>query len=123
MTYTDSGAPEYEFDWQNPKHKSFEVGRVVSGTFRALRNNLRPFFLLTLFGAGIPMMLFSLWPILFGMEGGINFYDPSWVEDIEWESFLGPFLSLYLVILIFSIFITGAMIQLLNTGLKLQVMS
>lgn len=118
MTYTDSDAAEYEFDWQNPKHKSFDVGGVVSGTFRALRSNIRPFFILTFFGAGIPMMLFSLWPILFGMESGINFLDPTWAEDIEWESFLGSFLSLFLVILIFSIFITGAMIQLSVTALN-----
>ena len=60
MTNIDPGAPEYEFDWQNPNKKSFEVGRVVSGTFGAIKNNLVPFFLLTFVGAGLPMMLVSM---------------------------------------------------------------
>ena len=33
MTNNDPGAPEYEYDWQNPNKKSFDVGRVVSNTF------------------------------------------------------------------------------------------
>jgi len=112
MTETDPGAPSYEYDWQNPQHKSFDVGRVVSGTFRALKENPVPFFLLTFLGSGVPMMLFSLWPLLLGMGDGINMYDPSWAEDIDWAAFLGPFLGLYLIIIIFSVFITGALIQL-----------
>ena len=64
MTNNDAGAPEYEYDWQNPNKKSFDVGRVVSNTFGVLKNNLVPFILLTFFGTGIPMMLFSMWPIL-----------------------------------------------------------
>lgn len=118
MTYTDPGAPQYEYEWQNPQHKSFDVGRVVSGTFRALKNNPVPFFLLTLLGAGLPMMIFSLWPLLLGMGDGINFYDPSWADDIQWATFLGPFLGLYLVIILFYVFITGALIQLSVSALN-----
>lgn len=28
--------PEYEYEWQNPDRKTFEIGRVVSETFKAI---------------------------------------------------------------------------------------
>ena len=45
--------PNYEYDWQNPNKKSFEVGRVVSGTFKAILNHPGKFFLLTFIGSRI----------------------------------------------------------------------
>ena len=78
MTNTDPGEPEYEYDWQNPNKKSFDVGRVVSSTFEVLKNNLVQFFLLTFVGAGIPMILFSMWPVLLGLgEGCLLYTSPS----------------------------------------------
>jgi len=111
MTNTDPGAPEYEFDWQNPNLKKFDVGRVVSSTFRALRNNPVQFLILTLIGSGLPMMLFSLWPLLLGMGEGINLYDPTWAEDIEWEGILIPAIAIYTVFILFAIVMYGALVQ------------
>ena len=111
MTNTDPGAPEYEYEWQNPDRKSFDVGRVVSRTFAALKNNPVPFLLLTFIGAGIPMMLFSMWPVLFGVGDGINMYDPNWTDDIEWEGIIGPVVAGFVVYMLFVIFIYGAIIQ------------
>ena len=111
MANTDPGAPEYEYDWQNPNKKSFDVGRVVSRTFKALRNNPVQFLLLTLIGSGIPVMLFSLWPLLLGMGEGINMYDPTWAEDIEWEGIIGPAIAFYLIFILFTIVMYGALVQ------------
>lgn len=111
MTNTDPGAPEYEYEWQNPDKKSFDVGRVVSRTFKALRNNPVQFLLLTLIGSGIPVMLFSLWPLLLGMGEGINMYDPTWAEDIEWEGIIGPAIAFYLIFILFTIVMYGALVQ------------
>ena len=111
MTNIDPGAPEYEYDWQNPNRKSFDVGRVVSSTFRAIRNNMGPFFLLTFIGIGIPMMLFSMWPLLLGVGDGINMYDPTWTEDIEWEGIVGPAIAIYIIYLFVIVFMYGALIQ------------
>ena len=111
MTNTDPGAPEYEYDWQNPDRKSFDVGRVVSKTFGALRNNLGPFLLLTLVGSGIPMMLFSLWPVLLGVGDGINIFDPTWTEDVEWEGIIGIAIAVYVAWILLAIIMYGALIQ------------
>lgn len=118
MTNTDPGAPEYEYNWQNPQHKSFDVGRVVSGTFRALRHNLVPFFILTFLGAGIPMMLFSMWPVLLGVGDGINIYDPNWTDDIEWEGVIGPAIAIYVVYIMVIVFMCGALIQMAVNALN-----
>lgn len=111
MTNTDPGAPDYEYDWQNPSKKSFDVGRVVSKTFTALRNNPVQFLLLTLIGSGIPMMLFSLWPLMLGMGGGINMYDPTWIDDIEWEGVIGPIIAVYVLFILMTVIMYGALIQ------------
>ena len=47
MVNQTPGQTEYEFDWQNPDRKSFEVGRVVSGTFSALLVHPFKFLILT----------------------------------------------------------------------------
>jgi len=112
MANNDPGLQEYQYDWQNPNRKNFEVGNVVSNTFRALRNNPVPFLLLTLFGSGIPMMLFSLWPVLLGVGDGINIYDPTWAEEIEWEGIIGGAIAVYIVFILFSVIMYGALIQL-----------
>jgi len=111
MTNTDSGAPEYQYDWQNPNLKSFEVGRVVSNTFRALQRNVVPFLSLTFIGAGIPMILFSLWPLFLGLGEGINFYDANWFENIEWEGIVGIAVSVYILWMLFGVIIYGALIR------------
>jgi len=134
MTNLDPGAPDYEYEWQNPNKKSFDVGRVVSNTFRALRQNPVPFLLLTFIGSGIPMMLFSLWPVLLGVGGGINVYDPTWAENIEWDGILGGVIIGYIIFMFIAVLMIGALIQMsvqalnerevslrdaLSTGLKL----
>ena len=111
MANTDPGAPEYEFDWQNPDRKKFDVGRVVSKTFAALRNNPVPFILLTLLSAGIPMMIFSLWPVLLGVGEGINIYDPTWTEDIAWEGIIGLVIIAYIFWLLIAVVMYGALIK------------
>ena len=111
MANTDPGAPEYEFDWQNPDRKKFDVGRVVSKTFAALRNNPVPFILLTLLSAGIPMMIFSLWPVLLGVGEGINIYDPTWTEDIAWEGIIGGVVVAYILWLLIAVVMYGALIK------------
>jgi len=56
MVNNDPGAQQYEYDWQNPNKKSFEVGRVVSNTFKVLRENPVQFFLLTFIAVGLPIL-------------------------------------------------------------------
>lgn len=118
MTYTDPGAPQYEYEWQNPKHQSFDVGRVVSGTFRAVRGNLVPFCLLAFFGAGLPMMVFSLWPVLLGLGEGINIYDPTWTENVEWEGIIGTVVAIYMLYILMLVIMYGAMIQMSVNALQ-----
>jgi len=104
--------PEYEFEWQNPNRKpAFEVGRVVSSTFKAIMAHPAQFFILTFIGLGLPMGLFSLWPLLLGMDGGINMYDPNWIEDFEFEG-LGGMIAIMVVIWLVMMTITmGAIIH------------
>jgi len=111
MVNQTPGQTEYEFDWQNPDRKSFEVGRVVSGTFSALLAHPFKFLILTFIGSGIPMVLFSLWPIFLGVGDGINLYDSDWVDTIEWEGMLGLFGLFYLFLIFMSVFIAGALIH------------
>ena len=118
MTNNDPGAPEYEYDWQNPNKTSFDVGRVVSNTFGVLKNNLVQFLLLTFVGAGIPMILISMWPIFFGFGEGINFYDPTWLEDIEWEGIVGSLVAFFLIYMIVSVIMYGAIIQMTMNALN-----
>ena len=118
MTNIDPGAPEYEFDWQNPNKKSFEVGRVVSGTFGAIKNNLLPFFLLTFVGAGLPMMLISMWPLLLGVGGGINILDSGWVDDIEWRAIIAPAIAFFVFYLLMVVVMYGAIIQMAVSALN-----
>ena len=118
MTNIDPGAPQYEYDWQNPDKKSFDVGRVVSNTFKALRHNPIPFLLLTFVGAGIPMMLFSLWPVLLGVGEGINIYDPTWSENIEWEGIIGAAIGVYLIYMLMIVVMYGAIIQMTMNALN-----
>lgn len=42
MTNIDPGAPEYEYDWQNPNNKSFDFGRVLARSFTGIFANLKP---------------------------------------------------------------------------------
>lgn len=42
MTNTDPGAPEYEFDWQNPNLKTFDFGRVLGRAFSGMVTNVKP---------------------------------------------------------------------------------
>lgn len=118
MANTDPGTPEYEYDWQNPNKKSFDVGRVVSNTFGVLKNNLVPFFLLTFFGTGIPMMLISMWPVLLGVGDGINFYDPSWAENIKWAGIIGPAIAIYLIYMMMIVIMYCVIIQMTMNGLN-----
>lgn len=123
MTYTDPGEPEYEYEWQNPNRKNFDVGRVVSNTFRALRFNLRPFLILTLLGTGVPMMLFSMWPVLLGMGEGINIYDPTWADEIEWEGIIGPAIALYALYMFLVVIMYGALIKMSVNALNERAVS
>ena len=118
MTNTDPGAPEYEFDWQNPSKQSFDVGRVVSSTFGVLKNNLIPFMLVTFVGAGIPMMFFSMWPVFLGVGEGINIFDPSWAEGIPWEGIIGPAIALYLLYMVLIIIVYAAVIHMTMNALN-----
>ena len=118
MANTEPGVPEYQYDWQNPNKKSFEVGRVVSNTFAVLKKNPVAFLLLTFVGAGIPMMLFSMWPVLLGVGEGINIYDPTWAEDIEWDGILGTVIAVYLIYLLMIVVMYGAIIQMTMNALN-----
>ena len=42
MTNIDPGAPEYEYDWQNPNKKTFDFGRVFSRAFSGVFANTKP---------------------------------------------------------------------------------
>jgi hypothetical protein len=57
---TIESGQDYEFDWQNPHHKSFDVGRVLDRTFTGFLAFKRPVILamaITL----LPTMLLSFW--------------------------------------------------------------
>ena len=40
MTNNDPGAPEYEYDWQNPNKKSFDFGMVLGRAFSGVFANI-----------------------------------------------------------------------------------
>jgi len=103
--------PNYEYEWQNPDRKKFEIGRVISETFKALLAYPVQIFVLTFFGVGIPMMIVSLWPLFLGAGEGINFYDSDWIERFNWESFVGIFVFVYLIYILISVVMIGALIH------------
>lgn len=47
MTYTDPGAPQYQYDWQNPQYKSFDFGRVLGRSFSGIFANIKPLLIST----------------------------------------------------------------------------
>ena len=112
--------PEYKYDWQNPDRKKFEIGRVVSETFKALLGYPVQIFVLTFFGVGIPMMIVSLWPLLIGADQGINLYDPNWIESFDWEGMLALFAGVYLIYMLISVVMIGALIHISVKALSRQ---
>jgi len=69
MTNTDPGAPEYEFDWQNPNLKKFDFGRTFSKTIDILKLKGLKMLILSLALIGLPFFLISIWPMFLG--GGL----------------------------------------------------
>jgi hypothetical protein len=71
MTYTDPGAPEYEFEWQNPDQKSFDFGRVMSNTFTSLFASPKP--LLIAFVVGLVLTVASAILMTSQIKGVLDF--------------------------------------------------
>ena len=57
MVNTDPNAPEYEFDWQNPDRKKFDLGKVLSQAFTSLFASPRPILIAT--GIGLVFTVLS----------------------------------------------------------------
>jgi hypothetical protein len=47
MTNIDPGAPNYEFDWQNPNKNTFDFGRVLGRSFSGIFANIKPLLIAT----------------------------------------------------------------------------
>jgi len=118
MVNNDPGAQQYEYDWQNPNKKSFEVGRVVSNTFKVLRENPTQFFLLTFIAVGLPMMALSMWPLFLLGGEGLNLTDTDWIDDFEWEGVVGVFVLLYLVYIAMILVVYGAIVKMTVNSLN-----
>lgn len=67
MTNIDPGAPEYEFDWQNPNKKNaFDFGRTFTRTIDILKIRGLKMMAVTAVLMGFPIALISLWPMFMG---------------------------------------------------------
>lgn len=79
MTNTDPGAPEYEYEWQNPNRKTFDFGRTFSRSMDILKLRGKKMLIVSSVLLGIPFMLINMWPLL--MSGGLQEFieteDPS----------------------------------------------
>lgn len=113
MTNTDPGAPEYEYDWQNPNQKTFDFGRVFSRTIHILKLRGWNMLLVTAVLIGIPFLLISLWPMF--MAGGFQDLIEGNDPDAIFEFFSGGVIASLviggLLVLIASLWLQPALIK------------
>lgn len=70
MSNTDPGAPEYQYEWQNPDSKKFDFGRTFTRSVDILkRRGLKMVFISCLLIA-LPFFLIGIWPMF--MSGGLQ---------------------------------------------------
>lgn len=84
MTNTDPGAPEYEYDWQNPDKKSFDFGRTFTRTIDILKLRGIKMMILSCAFLAIPFILMSIWPMFLsgGLQDLIESDDPSAILNV-----------------------------------------
>jgi len=72
MTNTDPGAPEYEFDWQNPNYvkPQYDFGRVISRTYKGVFKQKKTIGLAILLYVGLNIVLSLL---SYGITGQTGF--------------------------------------------------
>lgn len=93
-------------NYQAPKPQ-FDVGRVINRTFAAIRNNFISFFLASLIIMGVPMFLIGLMPVFMGSGG---FLDGDTVNQTFLASFMTMTLISFIVVMIGSVILQGALI-------------
>ena len=113
MTNTDLGAPEYEYDWQNPDRKNFDFGRTFTRTIDILKLRGIKMMVLSFVFLALPFILISIWPIFLavGMQDLIVSDDPSDIFDM----FSGGMIALvgigFLIVIIASLWLQPALIK------------
>jgi len=78
MTNTDPGAPEYEFDWQDPNYvkPEYQIGRVISRTYKGVLRQKKPIGLAVLVYVVFNIVLTLLSVAITGQTG----FEPGAVE-------------------------------------------
>ena len=113
MTNTDLGAPEYEYDWQNPDRKNFDFGRTFTRTIDILKLRGIKMMVLSFVFLALPFILISIWPMFLagGMQDLIVSDDPSDIFDM----FSGGMIALvgigFLIVIIASLWLQPALIK------------
>lgn len=84
MTNTDPGAPEYQYDWQNPDSKKFDFGRTFTRSIDILKARGVKMIILSTLLVGLPFFLIGIWPMFLagGMQDLILGDDPDAFLDI-----------------------------------------
>lgn len=68
MVNQSPGQPQYEYEWQNPNSKSFDFGRTFTRTFDALKRDGIKMMIMAMMLIGLPMAIFSVWPMFIDMD-------------------------------------------------------
>jgi len=110
MTNTDPGAPEYEYDWQNPDIRKFDFGRTFSRTIDILkRRGLK---------MGIVSLLLIALPFLGGgMQDLIAVGDPNAVLEIFSGGVIAIMVLGGLLIILASLWLQPALIKISYSAL------
>jgi len=113
MTNTDPGAPEYEYDWQNPDRKSFDFGRVFSRTVDILKLRGLKMLLVSAVLLGIPFLLISIWPMFMtgGFQDLIDGNDPDAILEIFSGGVIASLVIGGLLVLLASLWLQPALIK------------
>ena len=119
MTNTDPGAPEYEYDWQNPDQKTFDFGRTFNRAIEIIKLRGVRMLILTAIFLGLPFFFMNLLPMF--MDGGLQDFleseDPSTLFDASIASFIVMGVLIGLFFLIASLWLQPALIKISYSAL------
>lgn len=119
MTNTDPGAPEYQYDWQNPNSKKFDFGRTFSRTFDILKLRGMKMVLLSFALIGLPFFLISIWPMFMagGLQDIIETNDPDAIMEIFTGGMMIAIIVGAIITLLASLWLQPALIKISYSAL------
>jgi len=119
MTNIDPGAPNYEYDWQNPDKKTFDFGRVFSRAIDIIKLRGMKMLVISTLLLGLPILLISLWPMFIGtgVQDFADVTDPSAILDVFTGGVLAAIVIGLLFLIIASLWVQPALIKIAYSAL------